>query len=219
MLANEKFLNIPPYLSTSWEHITALRMEGNLLIITLDDANQIQVPDLSGEQVTTIFDAHSHYLNNQQGDLPQPREELRFGFTNMEGMQSALQHNPAQADASDIPPEVLEKIAAISRIVSPDEMTIFPEAEPHCNCPHCQIARVVNGVHCDIEIDHPENSGETVNDEELTFQEWAIRQSGDQLFIVTSADGDESYSVFLGDPVGCTCGKEGCEHILAVLRS
>ena len=61
---------------------------------------------------------------------------------------------------------------------------------------------------------------EPVPDAELSFQEWDIVQTGKDLFHVSSRlDPNEQYNVFLGNPVGCTCGKAGCEHILAVLKS
>ena len=42
----------------------------------------------------------------------------------------------------------------------------------------------------------------------------------DKLFtVINKLDQQEKYNVFLGEPVGCTCGKQGCEHMLAVLKS
>jgi hypothetical protein len=32
-------------------------------------------------------------------------------------------------------------------------------------------------------------------------------------------DHKEHYNVFLGDPIGCSCGNNNCEHIQAVLKS
>ena len=55
-----------------------------------------------------------------------------------------MQHNPSQADAPDIPPDILQKIGAITKIIAPTEEQVFlPKAEPNCNCFHCQIARSV----------------------------------------------------------------------------
>ncbi|NGX33463.1 MAG: hypothetical protein K1060chlam4_01531, partial [Candidatus Anoxychlamydiales bacterium] len=40
------------------------------------------------------------------------------------------------------------------------------------------------------------------------------------LYRVTNPlDENEHYSVFLKDPIGCTCGKKNCEHVKAVLNS
>ena len=44
-------------------------------------------------------------------------------------------------------------------------------------------------------------------------------QTDEKMFTVTNRlDKNEKFNVYLGKPIGCTCGKEGCEHILAVLR-
>jgi len=67
-----------------------------------------------------------------------------------------------------------------------------------------------------------ENFDEEVKDEELTFKdEWEVKETGDKLLfsVHNPLDPKECYSVFLGDPIGCTCGKKNCDHIKAVLRS
>jgi hypothetical protein len=61
---------------------------------------------------------------------------------------------------------------------------------------------------------------EEIPDNELTFRDWDIRQTGDKLYTVTSRlDTSEQYNVFLGNPLGCTCGHDHCEHIKSVLES
>jgi hypothetical protein len=139
------------------------------------------------------------------GNLESP---LRFGFGSLENLGAAMHHNWAQSNMPDLPQEILSKIAAVAKIVAPDEVEAMPKPEPHCNCTYCQIARA---------LQDPE---EEVNDVELTFQQWEIIQTGERLYsVVNRLDSHEKYSVYLGHPVGCTCGKEGCEHILAVLKS
>ena len=128
-----------------------------------------------------------------------------------------MQHNPAQANSPDLPEEVLNKVSAIAKIVTPEDMKSLPKAEPHYNCIHCQIARA---IHKGIQnMDGEREDEEEVADEELQFQQWDIKQKG-ELFVVTNRlDTAEQYHVYLGNPVGCTCGKSGCEHIVAVLKS
>ena len=59
-----------------------------------------------------------------------------------------------------------------------------------------------------------------MNEEDLKFRNWEIEQTADKLYIVTNPfDKNEHYSVFLGDPLGCTCGEKNCEHIRAVLTT
>ncbi len=260
MKFSEKYLSIPPYISTSWNNVKALQMSGNLLVITLSDDSQVHVPDMDFEELEKAFEAHGSYLESQnyQEELPhqshqshqshQNQQEhadnalgdtltghnpgMPFNFGGMQGVEglgAAMQHNIEHANAPDLPQEILQKIASIATIIAPEDMNEVPQPEPHCNCPHCQIARAINeGLGNTVrpfsgsgeEEVLIEEEGVEVSDEELSFQQWAIEQAGEQLFTVSNKlDAEEKYSVFLGEPVGCTCGKQGCEHILAVLHS
>lgn len=226
----EKILSIPPYISTSWSRIAALHIKGSVLAITLADGDTVQIPNLDPETIQSIFQHHAIFLDKElppandiqeitkmKGMMEQGEPSIRFAFgTSMEGLGSIMQHNPSQADAPDIPPDILQKIGAISKIIAPaDEQAVLPKAEPNCNCFHCQIARVLNPT-----SSHPDHEDGEVKNEELQFQQWTITQTGDKLYsVVNRLDDHEKYSVFLGEPVGCTCGIQGCEHILAVLKS
>lgn len=239
MKINHKFLSLPPYISTSWNNISALHMKGSTLVITLHDGDTINVPGLENNIVESIFIAHTTHLENepspsavaQQKKLvnpftqalldPQQAQEFpfRFGFSTADGIGTVLQHNPEQAGAPDMPKEILDKISAIAKIVSPGDAVLGPKPEPHCNCMHCQIARAVSKAAEDVEQEELV-AEEPISEEELQFQQWEINQSGEKLFtVVNKLDTRERYSVYLGHPVGCTCGKGGCEHILAVLKS
>lgn len=232
MKINSKVLNIPPFISTSWDKIASLHMKGPTLAVVLSSGETILVPGLPPSTVELIFAAHANYLETEQakpqmpaggnlfmqafaggeeaGDLP-----VRFGFSSLDGMGGALQHDPSQSEAPPLPDEVLSKIAAISKIVASDEAVSFPKAHPGCNCMHCQICRAIAGESAAVIEVEPE-----VSAEELRFQDWEITQVGDKLYeVVNPLDKQEKYNVFLGEPVGCTCGKPGCEHILAVLKS
>lgn len=234
MKINSKVLNIPPFISTSWDKIASLHMKGSTLAIVLSNGETVQVPGLPPTTVELIFAAHAAYLEEATApeQRPQPRAgnlfmqafaageqggefPLRFGFSSLDGMGGALQHDPSQFDAPPLPEDVLNKIAAISKIVASDEELNFPKGQPGCNCMHCQICRAVSG-----EPSAPVAAEPEVLEDELRFRDWEIVQTGDRLYQVTNPlDKNEKYSVFLGEPVGCTCGKAGCEHILAVLKS
>ncbi len=238
MKINARIFSLPPYISTSWNNVLALHMKGGSLVVSLVDGDIIEIPGLNEELIELIFTSHASFLENDmacdhsnhsfsatrsqpssstEGSLELP---IRFGLTAMDSLGAAMQHNPAQANAPDIPREILQKIGAIARIVAPDEPNALPQAEPHCNCMHCQIARAINLSQDEQEEQKAPREDPIVTDEELKFQQWTITQTGDKLFIVSnSLDNKEKYSVFLGDPVGCTCGQPGCEHILAVLKS
>ncbi|MCE5316176.1 MAG: hypothetical protein LLG04_02280 [Parachlamydia sp.] len=231
MKINSKVLNIPPFISTSWDKIASLHMKGPTLAVVLSNGETILVPGLAPSTVELIFAAHANYLETEQSSPDMPSGNLfmqafaggeeggdlpvRFGFSSLDGMGGALQHDPSQSEAPPLPDEVLSKIAAISKIVASDEAVRFPQAHPGCNCMHCQICRAISGeTPSTIEVE-PE-----VSVEELQFKDWEITQVGDKLYeVVNPLDRLEKYNVYLGDPVGCNCGRPGCEHILAVLKS
>lgn len=251
MKITPKILSIPPYISTSWVQIRTLYMRENELVICLADGTMISIPHLKAQDIEAIFAAHSSFteqlLNNTTTqehpsiqflkNMTNPQSasflhgqniegiaSMHLNFDNMESFSSALHHNSEQAHMPNLPKEILKKIAGIAKIIAPGEIQNMPKPEPHCNCPHCQIARAIHG----IEEEKPEanqvistqNDEEVVNDKELSFQQWEIFQLDEHLYSVTNRlDSLEKYNVFLGQPVGCTCGVPGCEHILAVLKS
>ena len=134
-------------------------------------------------------------------------------------MGTLLQHNPEQADGPDLPPEVLEKITQLSKAMGIDDPEAAPKPEPHCNCMRCQIAKAMQAG-LEKEERPAEEPEEIVSDEELKFCSWDIKQTEDKLYCVTNRlDEKEHYHVYLGDPIGCTCGQTHCEHIRAVLDS
>jgi hypothetical protein len=238
MIINSKIVHLPPYLSTSWSYIASIHMNDSILVFTLVNGNVITVANLPLEIVENIFRAHAEFLDSssiqEKPSLSQAKNlhpftqalmsaeqnmesPFRFGFSGLDGLGSALQHNQAQSNAPDLPEEFLQKISAIAKIVTPEDQTALPKAEPHCNCMHCQIARAItSGIQVKANEPEPEP---LVLAEELTFQPWNIQQTGDKMYLVTKCETLEKWTVYLGDPVGCTCGESGCEHILAVLKS
>jgi hypothetical protein len=102
------------------------------------------------------------------------------------------------------------------KIIASEDALQMLKSESHCNCIHCQIAKSFNQS-----SQHPEQHiDEDITEDDLRFQQWDITQTGDKMFtVVNRLDNREKYNVYLGQPVGCTCGKTGCEHILAVLKS
>ena len=243
MKINPKIFSLPPYISTSWNHVVALYCKEGNLVVTLGDGDLIEIPDLKPDLIDTIFSAHAahleheiakeHFTRNSQNPNKIPNgaafppilsgeasgdSPFRFAFSTLDGLGYALQHNPSQATAPDIPKEVLQKISSIAKIVAPEETDSLPPPEPHCNCMYCQIAKA---IHKEV-LPQPitSTSEEAISDEELKFQEWEIIQTGDKMFSVSNKlDSIKKFNVYLGDPVGCTCGEAGCEHILAVLKS
>ncbi len=245
MRINSKFFSLPPYISTSWNNVIALRLKDNILSISLADGDIIEIPDLNKELIALIFEAHQTFLENEVASErtpskaseikqvnPLPAQEnnslehpFKIGFATLDHLGSALEHNPSQAESPEIPKEILQKIAAIAKIVAPEDLSHF-KVEPHyrhCNCLHCQISRAIENGSQDLKENSPgiSNTVEpSVSDEELQFCQWDITQTGEKMYLVANRlEPGEKYSVYLGEPIGCTCGKPGCEHVLAVLKS
>ncbi len=223
-----QILSIPPYLSTTWKNISSMHAtpEGDAfkLFVMLASRMRVVIPDLDKATIETIFEAHAKY-GSHSTDLPTPEQNstppvsfsLPTSGSGIELLNAASQHNPTQADSPELPKEILEKIAGISKVLGLDQAEHLPKAEPHCNCPYCQIARAFHGTPTAIEEKAEE---EIVSEEDLKFSNWTIELSADQLYTVTNPlDENESYSVFLGEPLGCTCGEKNCEHIRVVLNS
>lgn len=238
MKINHKVLSIPPYISTAWINVSALHMRGNTLIVSLFDGETIEVPKLTIEQIDTIFSLHAAFIeeeakHHQERPSLHPMPPLpfltnnvtsfRFGFSTNEGFGIAMQHNPEQAETPDLPPDVLEKITAITKIVNSEDISEFPQPIQNCNCMHCQIARSIHhGIARDSFAPAPLATPPAVevSEQDLMFNQWDIQQTDEKLFtVVNRLDAKERYNVFLGNPIGCTCGNLKCEHILAVLKS
>lgn len=242
MKINDKTLSIPPFISTSWKNITAIHMKGAVLAISLVNGESIEIPNLKPEIIELIFANHALYIEKESSQQ-NPNTQMftnkrsfqqastssseappfKFELGGLEALGAALHHNPANANAPDLPPEILNKISMMAKMMGPEEIASIPKAEPHCNCVYCQIARVMTNETAEpkeAESHAHEEHLDTVADEELHFQEWNITNAGENLYTVTNKlDPQEKYNVYLGHPVGCTCGKQGCEHILAVLKS
>lgn len=239
MKVNTKILSIPPYISTSWKNILSLHIdtkkEKPILVVGLANGSTIEIPNLDQESLQSVFSAHEKHLNPKTPPLSEPEPSSSFGESFSErssailslpinfglgnGMENLLQHNPEAANSPPLPEEFIKKIAHLSKMLGFENLANLSKPEPHCNCTHCQIMSILQNEkpnqHYQEALD-----GEEVSDEDLRFREWNIEQTGDNLYRVSNPfNAEEYFNVFLGKPVGCTCGKENCEHIRAVLHS
>lgn len=208
-----QILNIPPYISTSWENIESIYSEDINLIILLKSKQKIKIPNLEKSIVNVIFDTHKKFLEKKNVGisfkLPIPLDEIE----GINSMNSIMEHNEKEKNARDLPKEILDKITSVFKVMGIEDKESIPKPQPHCNCIHCQISRAIRG-------EKKENFEEEVTEEDLKFRDWDIKQKGDKLYEVTNPiNKSENFSVFLGKPLGCTCGQKNCEHIRAVLRS
>ncbi len=216
-------LSIPPYLSTTWKNIASLHVREErgafTLVVILQNRVSVEVPGLDKASIDEIFEAHARSSEETTPKIFNPLEgpfsfnlPLKADGGPIDTLGSSMQHNPEQANLPPLPPEVLKKITMIAQAFGLEDTSALPKAEPHCNCIYCQIARSLNS-----EIEEP---AEEVTAEDLSFRNWEIKQTGEQLYTVTNPlDSNEHYNIFLGTPLGCTCGSKNCEHIRAVLNS
>lgn len=255
MKINQKMLNIPPYISTSWKNITALYVDNQenkpVLNITLLNGTCIQIPDLQSCVLEAVFSMHSQYLE-QESQSHKEKTTLPQGFLGMipgiefvnsselledpaslqnlttflktlgasfkgilPGIDFLLQHSSQLAETPALSKDLLEHIFSFLKSLDDSSMLnglLTKPEHPHCNCPYCQISRFAQNK--DLE------ELEEVSDKDLKFKTWDIEQTGDKLFAVTNPfDANEKYSVYIGDPLGCTCGEIRCKHIHAVLST
>lgn len=242
MKINQKILSIPPYISTAWKNITSLYIQeengGKVLIVTLSNDSLIEIPNLNQAILEEVFAAHARYIesgsqekapvktsqNNAQMskvlDSSLLNSPFPMGADGLSNLNMVMHHNQEQAYSPDLPPEILKKITAMTKTLGIEgELNNMPKAEPHCNCFYCQIARSLHSGD-DTQVEEQPQTEEPVSDEDLKFRDWIINQTSDKLYNVTNPlNTEEHYQVFLGEPVGCTCGEKNCEHIRTVLNS
>jgi hypothetical protein len=221
-----KVLSIPPYISTTWENISSLHVKEELgtyrLIVLLKDGPQVEIPNLDRISIEAIFNAHAQFSEERPlASQDMKAEDAPISFTLplkgegdgnvIEAFGPATQHNPEQADLPPLPQSVLKKIGAIASAFGVESLPSLPKAEPGCNCIYCQVMNAVQGESA---------ADEEISEEDLKFRDWEVRKTADKLYIVTNPiDLNEHYSVFLGEPIGCTCGSKNCEHVRAVLNT
>lgn len=223
MKINAKILSIPPYISTPWEHVSLLQLDNHAnLVVHLKNGGIIVVPPLPEATLEAVFSAHREFLETPKGPDFSKLANFSIGLPGILpsldqlGLTGIIQHDAAQKDAPDLPPELLTKIAEVAKTFHLDTNEAFQMvSEPHCNCPFCQIARKLADQSKKEAPDEIE-----ISEKDLHFREWDIQQVGEKLYEVTNPlERKEHYQVFLGKPIGCTCGKNNCEHIVAVLNS
>lgn len=218
MKITDKILSLPPYISTAWKNIVSIHVEsrpyGHVLLIELITGSKVEAPNIDPKIMEKVFAMHAQVIEQEGKINPVATQTFAFPLPfPIEGLTSVLQHNPEQSDTPPLPAEILEKIQSLKGIL-PEDMTL-QKAEPHCNCPYCQITRAMTDAEA-----APASLEEEISPADLTFRTWDIKQESDRLYSVTNPlDSDQHYNVFLGEPVGCTCGSKSCEHIQAVLRS
>lgn len=245
MRINHKILSIPPYVSASWKNIASLSTLASSdntfdLDILLQDGSQIKIPSMDRAIVDAIFEAHAKFLENEASSKqpPQPSMPAPFvfesnsalmseegfdfpfpvGFLAAEEVRPFMQHDAAFSNLPPLPVELVSKITALTRSLNLETVNFIPKAEPHCNCPHCQITRCITS---EIEEKNSQNAmeEEEISDDDLRFTSWIIRPLTNDCYEVSHPDHSEKNIVSLQSPIHCSCEISGCEHIKAVLNS
>jgi hypothetical protein len=221
MKITPRILSIPPYVSTQWTNISSIHVKKKedtpILVLTLNDNAQIEIPNMAQGEIDEIFQAHAHFSESER-TLPQNPIDNSFSFSipikqdesaMLDPLGTQLQHNPQQANLPPLPQNVLEKIRSIIKAFGVEDSEVLDKAEENCNCIYCQLSRSLQG-----------STEEIIEDSDLQFRDWEVSSKGEKLYhIVNPLDKNEYYDVFLGDPIGCTCGSKSCEHIKAALSS
>lgn len=229
MKITSRRLSIPPYVSCSWDQVSSLHVEElddrRDLIVFMTSGARVTIPHLSETLIDMIFTAHGEFLDQGatpdfesntiqiEGALPPGLIPLSGNILNG-GIADLMQHNPAHKDMPNLSAEVLGKVVGMIKIIAPDDFGNLSPSEPHCNCIHCQVSRSASSQ------DAEDVSDEVISDADLTFKDWDVTPEGENLYAVRHPiELNEEYHVFLGDPIGCTCGSKQCEHIAAALRT
>ncbi len=219
MKITNKFLSLPPYLSTSWKNIASLSIEtsedGSFLCVELSKGSKIKIPGLGSSVIDTVFSTYAHFLEEENEDPPLSfSPNLAISLPGLSSITAAFQHNSEQSNTPPFPAGLLEKISTFIKGVIPEDLSQYAKPKQGCYCPYCQITRALSSNSSSTHSEDP------VTEEDLKFRSWEIRQSGEKLYsVVNPLNSKECYNVFLGNPIGCTCGQTNCEHIKAVLRS
>jgi hypothetical protein len=226
MKITDQILSIPPYISTAWTNVVSLSVmhteEAGLLLVVALANERIIVPNLGYDLIKDIFSAHARSMESRVH--PPRTQQLSFQLPSkllngtLEKMGFIFQHNPEEADAEALPEEILEKFMTLIKELGITEMSGLPSPKEGCHCHFCQIFRVIQEAKSPEEKDPSEN--QIVKEEELQFRNWDVASTGDRLYdVINRLDHSECYQVYLGEPIGCTCGNPRCEHIRAVLLS
>ena len=217
MKITPKILSIPPYLSTSWNNVSSIHVrEKSLLVISLNDGTQIEIPNMAEQEIDAIFQAHATFSETETS-LPRDFMDNSLSFSipiksdgaTLDTLGANMQHNPDQSDLPPIPPHILSKIGSVIRAFGLGDTPLLDKAETGCNCIYCQLSRSIQG-----------DAEEIVEEIDLKFRDWEVSQTQEKLYrVVNPLDKNEYYDVFLGEPIGCTCGLKNCEHIRAALNT
>jgi len=222
MKVNSKILSIPPYISCSWENISSLHLDHKgdtkSLVIHLVSGSRLEIPGLNNSTLLQIFQSHEQYLEEIGKESPPQNEahpqSLSFGFPlkingdQFESFMKTIQEGGKMAPL-ELSAELLSQINDSVKMLGLGGTDLLD---------HPLYAKLEAMLSSDKPLEPIQD--EEISDEDLRFKEWEITEISQNLYkVINPLDLNEEYQVFLGTPVGCTCGLDHCDHIKAVLKS
>ncbi|NDE63904.1 MAG: hypothetical protein EB053_06075 [Chlamydiae bacterium] len=249
MKINHRVLHIPPYISCKWSEIASIGVESiegqNVLHVQLLSGARAIVPNLTQDEIDLVFKMHVQHLEAAAEEeekfknvkeipffsnlfQPPPMDAnvatsfgapISFHFDATDPSSLFQGHNPQFANSPALPKEILDKITLIAKAIG-GEMVKEVEPVDLCNCFFCQIARALHNERKDEKKPHiPKNLPKDLLSGGID-PEWMVEEVGPHMFKVTSRDEPGIlYQVYLGDPLGCSCGSNRCQHIVAALKT
>ncbi|MGR3973471.1 MAG: hypothetical protein QRY72_02715 [Candidatus Rhabdochlamydia sp.] len=224
MRITSQFLSIPPYISIAWKNVVSCQTKGNLsdriVVIELSGGDKVFIPHLKEEEVSTLFKAHAKFLEESAKEIKASPLSLPFLFPSLEGFAALIEHDSEKKDYFPLPADLMDQLTPLLQSVLAENPSLLSPPEPDCHCPHCQVMNQVMNpcALADEAIELIPN--EIVSQEDLQFRLWDIEEKSPQIYHVKNpSDPQEEYTVFLGPPLGCTCGCSKCEHLQAVLKT
>ncbi len=228
MKVNSKILSIPPYISSSWENISSLYIEDKedkkILVINLKTGAKLEIPGLTTATLLQIFQSHEQYLEESDKNLLNTKEQapsfsLGIPLTvNSDQFQELMEmmQDPTKLPQLDLPAHIIEKISETIKHLGVDEKWIESSGELLDHPMYEPLKQFLSQQKNDKTVE----AEDEVSDEDLRFKEWDIHQMTKELYkVMNPLDHSEEYQVFLGNPIGCTCGHQNCDHIKAVLTT
>lgn len=231
-------LHLPPYISTSWDQIKSISADESTLTLVLSSGKEVQIPNLEAEDIIAIFEAHQQYLENEEEPVAKekkssPSSEIQDLFSGIQNLLKNFKGMPIQFGVGvegienlfdNLPnekpsPELVKQVKQMTKMMGIN-LEDLPQPEPHSQSAYSQILRELQREKTATTPDHPDlPAEEEISETDISFQQWHVKKAGENLYdVVNKLNPNEVYQVYLGNPVGCTCGEKGCEHLLAVLR-
>jgi hypothetical protein len=246
---SERLFSFPPYLVTSWEHVSSLEGrhqpdEKVVLLFHMNTGLSVELPALAKSTVEAIFVAFQNYHEQRQIIRLKLKSALASSAMNF---PLPLAEGSAMGLGLAIPLSGLPNLASGASALMPLiqnlrhnpqlkdlpslpsdllEKIAYTARELFNQDPDTEMPTPVAGCHCmHCQMARAiqtgiEQAGERVDEHELRFSTWHIHSLSPVHYLVVSTnDPSQCFDVKLKPEIACSCGMPTCPHIEAVLRS